>query len=217
MEARTLSIFAILLIILADANAILGVDSLMDQGNMADNMNGKSNPCNSCLEASRHAQKSLYDLILFSDIRSLSSEACHILPSQLKNQCLDKSQAYIDQAQFFIQHLFHEGSLCNNTGLCLDESFSPDDNILTSLINESTEIGETTCYECSRAISNIIEGAQSTRVKKKMTELLVEQCEEQHRLSEKQCTLTVTKYGSRMMAKLVEIEATDLCHMMSLC
>ncbi|URE44166.1 Membrane-associated apoptosis protein [Musa troglodytarum] len=190
MEAGTLSIFAILLIILADANAILGVDSLMDQGNMAYNMNGKSNPCSSCLEASRHAQKSLDDLILFSDIRSLSSEACHILPSQLKNKCLDKSQAHIDQAQFFLQHLFHEGSLCNNTGLCLDESFSPDDDILTSLINESTENGETTCHECSRAIRNIIEGAQSAKVRKKMRQLLVEQCEEHHKLSEKQPSWT---------------------------
>ncbi|KAG1347665.1 putative proactivator polypeptide-like 1 [Cocos nucifera] len=193
MEIGMLSSFLVLLVMLSHVDARLGIEpKFMDQGNKLSSMEGQSpnSICNSCLEASRKAEKALSDPNLFGYADLLSSEVCHILPSELKSKCLQKSEAYMHQTRLFLQDLFNEESLCNSTGLCLDESMLQTDNSLNLLNKFSPEM--------------------------KIMETLIEYCEEADE-NEEQCKQMVYKYVPLILSKLDKLKTNDLCRLMNLC
>lgn len=109
--------------------------------------------CNSCLEASRKAERALKEMNLLKQFDVLSTEVCHFLPGNFETQvrpwelhcseyhaitslqltslfeqqccfcyqCLHKSMMQIRHAKFSLQELFGEKSLCNSTGLCINQ------------------------------------------------------------------------------------------------
>ncbi|XP_019706838.1 uncharacterized protein [Elaeis guineensis] len=193
MEMGMLSSCVVLFVMLAHVDARLEVEpKILDQGNKLSSMEGRSpnSICNLCLEASRKTEKALGDPNFFWYVDMLASEVCHILPSDLKAKCLQKSQAYVHQTKLSLQDLFHEECLCNNTGLCLDESMLPTDESLISSNKFSSEM--------------------------KIMEALIGSCEEADK-DEEQCKQIVYMYVPLILSKLDKLKTSDLCRLMNLC
>nr|XP_010936415.1 uncharacterized protein LOC105056050 [Elaeis guineensis] len=220
MEIGMLSSFLVLLLVmLSHVDARLGVESkFMDQGNKLSSMEGQSpnSICNSCLEASRKAEKALSDPNLFGYADLLSSEVCHILPSDLKSKCLQKSEAYMHRTRLSLQDLFNEESLCNSTGLCLDESMLQTDNSLIFLNKFSPETDEKTCLACRKAVKDLFIQLKMPKMRMKIMETLIEYCEEADE-NEEQCKQMVYKYVPLILSKLDKLKTNDLCRLMNLC
>ncbi|KAG1368729.1 proactivator polypeptide-like 1 [Cocos nucifera] len=202
-----LSSSVVLFVMLAYVDARLEVEpKFMEQGSKLSSMEGRSpnSICNSCLEASRKAEKTLGDPNLFGYVDILASEVCHILPSDLKAKCLQKSEAYMDQTKLSLQDLFHEESLCNNTGLCLDEFMLP------------TDTEEKTCLACRKAVKNLFIQLKTPKMRMKIMEALIRNCEEADE-DEEQCKQLVYMYVPLILSKLDKLRTSDLCRLMNLC
>ncbi|XP_010923460.2 uncharacterized protein [Elaeis guineensis] len=219
MEMGMLSSCVVLFVMLAHVDARLEVEpKILDQGNKLSSMEGRSpnSICNLCLEASRKTEKALGDPNFFWYVDMLASEVCHILPSDLKAKCLQKSQAYVHQTKLSLQDLFHEECLCNNTGLCLDESMLPTDESLISSNKFSSETQEKICLACRKAVKNLFIQLKTPKMRMKIMEALIGSCEEADK-DEEQCKQIVYMYVPLILSKLDKLKTSDLCRLMNLC
>ncbi|KAK8921346.1 hypothetical protein KSP39_PZI020448 [Platanthera zijinensis] len=70
--------------------------------------------CNSCLEASRKAERTLKQMNLLKEFDMLSSEVCHALPSNFEAQCMEKSRIQINHTNHHWKNSLTK-SLCGST------------------------------------------------------------------------------------------------------
>ncbi|KAL0909391.1 hypothetical protein M5K25_020255 [Dendrobium thyrsiflorum] len=173
--------------------------------------------CNLCLEASRKAERTLKDMNLLKEFDMLSGEVCHVLPENFETQCLEKSKMQIHHTKLSLQELFHEQSLCNITGLCIDQ-YRTRDEIEVFVENKlSMELeDERDCIACRRAVKDLLMKMKQPKMKTKIIEALIDYCEEAED-NEEQCKQTVYKYASTVLNKLEKLKSNDLCVMMRMC
>ncbi|PKA56062.1 hypothetical protein AXF42_Ash015547 [Apostasia shenzhenica] len=173
--------------------------------------------CNSCLEASRKAERTLRDQNALQELDVLSSEVCSILPASFESQCLEKSKMRIHHTKVSFQELFHEKNLCNSTGLCIDQPLSQEvEEILVEnkmLLELEDDRG---CMACRRAVKELLTKMKQPKMKTKIIEALIDYCEESED-NEEQCKKTVYKYGPTVLTKLEKLKPADLCFMMGMC
>ncbi|XP_039127880.1 uncharacterized protein LOC120263965 [Dioscorea cayenensis subsp. rotundata] len=171
--------------------------------------------CNSCLEASRKADKALKNKDMFNDVNVLSNQVCQSLPSDLQSKCLRKSSDQIEQSRVQMQEIFHEQNLCNKTGLCFDEVTDVIDNKNssenTNCVNRADE-----CSDCTYAIENFIYQLADPKVKNKVTDAALDYCDESEG-NRKRCKQAVYRYGRIVLHKLEQVKAKDLCMVLNLC
>ncbi|XP_020586350.1 uncharacterized protein LOC110028724 [Phalaenopsis equestris] len=173
--------------------------------------------CNSCLEASRKAERALKDMKLFKEFDVLSSEVCHVLPEKLETQCLEQSKIQIRHTEQSLLGFLHEKSLCNITGLCVEQQRLQDEIEIIVENNASMELkDETDCIACRRAVKDLLMKMKQPKMKTKIIEALIDYCEEAED-NEQQCKQTVYKYASTVLNKLERLKSNDLCVMMGMC
>ncbi|KAJ0980827.1 hypothetical protein J5N97_009082 [Dioscorea zingiberensis] len=170
--------------------------------------------CNSCLEASRKADKALNNKNMFKEVNLLSNQVCQSLPFDLKIECLKKSRDQIHRTRIQLQEYFHEKSLCNSTGLCHHQSKVPENNEI--LGKSLSYMKEKPCTGCRRAVRDIVWRLKDPRMKSKLTSALLDYCEEADE-HEDQCKQAVYRYGSIILNKLERLKPYDLCLMMGFC
>ncbi|XP_008805973.2 uncharacterized protein LOC103718784 [Phoenix dactylifera] len=120
------------------------------------------------------------------------------------------------QTRLSLQDLYNEESLCNNTGLCLDEHMLQNDKSLIFLNKFSPETDEKTCLACRRAVKDLVIQLKTPKMRMKIMEILIEYCEEADE-NEEQCKQMVYKYVPLILSKLNKLKTNDLCRLMNLC
>ncbi|XP_039126737.1 uncharacterized protein LOC120262892 [Dioscorea cayenensis subsp. rotundata] len=173
--------------------------------------------CGSCLEASRKVGKALNNLKMFEQVSLLSIQACEALPVDLEIECLKTTGDYIQRTRLLLKDFFHEESLCNGTGVCINETGVPASNgIFIEGVNERTPLEEKTCSACRRTVKDVIWKLRDPRMKTKLTKVLIDYCEESEE-REDQCKQTIYRYGSIVLNKLERLKPYDLCLMLGFC
>lgn len=86
--------------------------------------------CKTCMEVSRKAENFLADPTLLERVCTISSEVCHMLPSDLQVKWLETSEMYVQKAISYLQLYFNEENFCNGSGLCPE-------NMRTNLISST--------------------------------------------------------------------------------
>ncbi|KAM0948680.1 putative saposin B type domain-containing protein [Dioscorea sansibarensis] len=159
--------------------------------------------CGSCLEFARNAEKEFKNLKLFEEVVALSKQVCQALPNDLEIKCLKKSRDYIQYARVLFQEFFHEKSLCNSTRLCDDE-------------NGGSEDEDKSCSKCKKYARIVISEIQNPRTKTKVTNAMLNFCEEKGEDREK-CDEAIYQYGAAVLDKLEKAKANNLCSALQFC
>ncbi|KAG0469982.1 hypothetical protein HPP92_016682 [Vanilla planifolia] len=173
--------------------------------------------CNSCMETSRKAETTLKEISLLKEFDMLSSEVCHFLPGNFETQCLHKSMMQIRHAKLSLQELFREKSLCNSTGLCIDQPKLQDEVdifVENKMIQEFED--ERACIACRRAIRELLMKMKQPKLRRKIIESLIDYCEESED-DEDLCKQIVYKYAPTVLAKLEKLKSNEMCFMMGMC
>ncbi|KAG0471525.1 hypothetical protein HPP92_016071 [Vanilla planifolia] len=207
LETKMASLILILLASLVFADASINFHHAMagDSG------------CNSCMETSRKAETTLKEISLLKEFDMLSSEVCHFLPGNFETQCLHKSMMQIRHAKLSLQELFREKSLCNSTGLCIDQPKLQDEveNFVENKIIQEFE-DERACIACRRAIRELLMKMKQPKLRRKIIESLIDYCEESED-DEDLCKQIVYKYAPTVLAKLEKLKSNEMCFMMGMC
>lgn len=209
MELKVASSILILLVSMMLADARYNIEPML--------MHEGDSTCKLCLEASRKAERAVKEMNLLKEFDMLSSEVCHVLPSSFETQCMEKSKTQIHQTKLSLEEFLNEKSLCNSTGVCIDQG-KPQDEI--EIIVENKEPieseDERACIACRRAVKDLLLKMKQPKMKTKIIEALIDYCEEAED-NEEQCKQTVYKYASTVLNKLEKLKPTDMCLMMGMC
>ncbi|KAK8971016.1 hypothetical protein KSP40_PGU014909 [Platanthera guangdongensis] len=210
MELKVTPSILILLLSLMFADARHNMVPLM-------HMQEGESTCNSCLEASRKAERTLKQMNLLKEFDMLSSEVCHALPSNFEAQCMEKSKIQTNHTKSSLEEFFDRQSLCCSAGLCVDERMPGDEIEIIVENNKPIEIeDERDCIACRRAVKDLLMKMRQPKMKTKIIGALIEYCEEAED-NEDHCKRTVYKYASTVLNKLERLKPTDICVMMGMC
>ncbi|KAG0482669.1 hypothetical protein HPP92_010753 [Vanilla planifolia] len=209
METTWVSLFIALLIPMVFADTMYSIVPMLKP-------EGDSR-CNSCLEASRKAERALNGMKLLEQFDVLSTQVCHALPAKFEAQCLNKSKMEIARTESSMKELFHQNSLCISTGMCSEQVIlqEMEEIFAENKIPPDFE-DETDCMFCRRAVRGLLSKLRQPKMRTKIFEALIEYCEESED-NEDQCKKTVHRYGPTVLAKLEKLKSADLCLMMSMC
>ncbi|XP_020595408.1 uncharacterized protein LOC110035518 isoform X2 [Phalaenopsis equestris] len=208
MEVKMASSIVILLVSLMFADARYGKEPELNQeGNSI---------CNSCLEASRMAERALKEWEPFKELDKLSGNICSVLPVNFELQCLEKTKKQIHHTKLSFQELFHEKSLCNSRDLCADHQILQEIKIAGENKSPPELEDERDCIACRRAVRELVMKMNQPKMKTKIIEALIDYCEETED-NEDQCKRRVKKYVPTVLIKLEKLKPTDICLMMGMC
>lgn len=219
MGMGNLSCLLVLLISLVNVDARYKDEPVpMNEGDkfpFVDNLPPES-ICESCLEPSKKAEETSRDPKLFEILGMVSTEVCHILPSDVKAKCLETSDAYVHRSRLLVDGIFNEETLCNRTGLCLWKSMFSVINGLASVTDEEEITDENTCTACRRSVRDIFVQLNRPKMRMRVMESLIEYCEEVED-NEQYCKQKVYKYAPLLLSKLEKLKTSDFCRMMGFC
>ncbi|KAG0501475.1 hypothetical protein HPP92_001547 [Vanilla planifolia] len=157
-------------------------------------------------EGSRKAEEQLSNRRLYEEIERISQEACHFLPPDLKDMCLETSETYA-HAPLLLKELVDEETLCNQTGLCIMK-------LEKKIPMERTDQGS--CAACRRSVKDLFYQLKQSKIRIRVMDALLEQCEEAG-IREDQCKGTVYKYAPHVLDKLERLKASDICRVIDMC
>jgi len=219
MEMGMLPCIVILLLSFALVDAKYKAEPVsMDEGDKFPYMDNlpEESICDSCLKPSKRAEEISRELKLFEKLGMISTEVCHILPSDFKDKCLETSDAYVHRNKLLVNGVFNEETLCNSTGLCLLKSMFSVINGLASVTDEEEVTDENTCTACRRSVKEIFAQLNKPKMRMRVMESLIEYCEEVED-NEKECKRKVYKYAPLALSKLEKLKTSDFCRMMGFC